>query len=64
MAKFCFQQGIVRLSAWSGRASTDREQALKRIEVIEDEESDIVEAVQRLSANYDFIVTSGGIGPT
>jgi molybdopterin-biosynthesis enzyme MoeA-like protein len=39
-------------------------QALKRIEVISDDEGEIVEAVQRMSANYDFIVTSGGIGPT
>jgi molybdopterin-biosynthesis enzyme MoeA-like protein len=39
-------------------------QSLKRIEVIADEESEIVEAVQRMSNNYDFVVTSGGIGPT
>ncbi|KAM0247747.1 hypothetical protein ACHAQJ_009733 [Trichoderma viride] len=37
---------------------------LKRIEVIEDDESEIVEAVSRMSNRYDFIVTSGGIGPT
>ncbi|PSS10845.1 hypothetical protein M430DRAFT_22185 [Amorphotheca resinae ATCC 22711] len=48
MAKFCFQLGI----------------ALKRIEVIADDESEIIEAVQRMSNNYDFVVTSGGIGPT
>ena len=39
-------------------------QALKRIEVISDDEDEIVEAVQRMSNNYDFVVTSGGIGPT
>jgi hypothetical protein len=39
-------------------------QALKRIEVIADDESEIIEAVRRMSTNYDFIVTSGGIGPT
>lgn len=39
-------------------------QALKRVEVISDDEEEIVEAVQRMSSNYDFIVTSGGIGPT
>lgn len=39
-------------------------QALKRIEVIGDVEDEIVEAVQRMSKNYDFVVTSGGIGPT
>jgi len=32
--------------------------------VIEDDESEIVEAVRRMSDRYDFIVTSGGIGPT
>ena len=37
---------------------------LKRIEVIADDESEIVEAARRMSANYDFVVTSGGIGPT
>ncbi|GFP53381.1 uncharacterized protein YMR178W [Trichoderma asperellum] len=37
---------------------------LKRIEVIEDDESEIMEAVSRMSNRYDFIVTSGGIGPT
>ena len=39
-------------------------QALQRIEVIADDEAEIVEAVQRMSNNYDFVVTSGGIGPT
>jgi molybdopterin-biosynthesis enzyme MoeA-like protein len=38
--------------------------ALKRIEVIADDEGEIVEAVRRMSKNYDFVVTSGGIGPT
>lgn len=39
-------------------------QALKRVEVIADDEDEIVEAVQRMSNRYDFVVTSGGIGPT
>ncbi len=39
-------------------------QALKRVEVIADDEGEIVEAVRRMSNNYDFVVTSGGIGPT
>ncbi|KAF4496788.1 3^-phosphoadenosine 5^-phosphosulfate sulfotransferase (PAPS reductase) FAD synthetase s [Fusarium agapanthi] len=47
-AKWCFNLGI----------------NLKRIEVIEDDEGEIVEAVQRMSGRYDFVVTSGGIGPT
>ncbi|GJN69526.1 molybdenum cofactor synthesis domain-containing protein [Purpureocillium lilacinum] len=48
MAKWCFNLGI----------------NLKRVEVIEDDESEIVEAVRRMSDRYDFVVTSGGIGPT
>ncbi|KAG9247687.1 MoaB/Mog domain-containing protein [Calycina marina] len=48
MAKFCFKLGM----------------ALKRIEVIADDEGEIVEAVQRMSNTFDFVVTSGGIGPT
>ncbi|KAI1399487.1 molybdopterin binding domain-containing protein [Hypoxylon fuscum] len=48
MAKWCFSLGI----------------NLKRVEVIEDDEDEIVEAVRRMSDRYDFIVTSGGIGPT
>ncbi|KAE8443420.1 hypothetical protein EG329_001901 [Mollisiaceae sp. DMI_Dod_QoI] len=48
MAKFCFKLGM----------------ALKRVEVIADDEEEIVEAVRRMSNNYDFVVTSGGIGPT
>ncbi|KAF1985131.1 Molybdopterin binding protein [Aulographum hederae CBS 113979] len=47
-AKFCFSLGI----------------NLKRIEVIADDEGEIVEACRRMSQNYDFVVTSGGIGPT
>jgi len=47
-AKYCFSLGI----------------ALKRIEVIADDEAEIIEAVRRMSSNYDFVVTSGGIGPT
>ena len=48
MAKFCFNLGI----------------SLKRIEVIGDDEEEIMEACRRMSKNYDFVVTSGGIGPT
>ncbi|KAI0525858.1 molybdopterin binding domain-containing protein [Xylaria bambusicola] len=48
MAKWCFSLGV----------------NLKRIETIEDDESEIIEAVQRMSNRYDFVVTSGGIGPT
>ncbi|PQE10156.1 molybdenum cofactor synthesis domain-containing protein [Rutstroemia sp. NJR-2017a WRK4] len=68
--KFGFY-GKVLLQARNGRilyahaqVHINIRQSLKRIEVIADEESEIVEAVQRMSNNYDFVVTSGGIGPT
>jgi molybdenum cofactor synthesis domain-containing protein len=48
MAKFCFSLGM----------------AMKRVEVIADDEDEIIEATRRMSQNYDFVVTSGGIGPT
>ncbi|KAF7518450.1 hypothetical protein G7054_g13459 [Neopestalotiopsis clavispora] len=41
-AKWCFQLGI----------------NLKRVEVIEDDEDEIIEAVRRMSDRYDFVVTS------
>ncbi|KAI0649826.1 MoaB/Mog domain-containing protein [Trametes meyenii] len=47
-ARFCFENGI----------------DLKKIEVIPDDEDDIVEAARRLVKDYDFVITSGGIGPT
>ncbi|KAF8967935.1 MoaB/Mog domain-containing protein [Flammula alnicola] len=47
-AQYCFEQGI----------------DLKRIEVIADNEEEIIEASRRLVNRYDFVVTSGGIGPT
>lgn len=31
--------------------------ALKRVEVIADDEGEIVEATRRMSSNYDFVVT-------
>lgn len=47
-ARFCFSLGM----------------QLKRVEVIADDEDEIIEAARRMSKNYDFVVTSGGIGPT
>ncbi|KAK9457097.1 MoaB/Mog domain-containing protein [Dipodascopsis uninucleata] len=47
-AKFCFEIGI----------------DLRRIEVIGDDSDEIAEAAIRMAENYDFVVTSGGIGPT
>ncbi|WFC93433.1 hypothetical protein MBRA1_000053 [Malassezia brasiliensis] len=48
LAKLCFELGI----------------ELKRTEVIPDDEETIAESAQRLSRAYDWVVTSGGIGPT
>lgn len=36
---------------------------LKRIEVIEDDESEIIEAVRRMSDRYDFVVTRSVLIP-
>ncbi|OKL58307.1 hypothetical protein UA08_06507 [Talaromyces atroroseus] len=47
-ARWCFSLGI----------------QLKRVEVIADDEDEIIEGVRRMSSKYDFVVTSGGIGPT
>ncbi|KAF9448103.1 Molybdopterin binding protein [Macrolepiota fuliginosa MF-IS2] len=47
-AQYCFEHGV----------------DLKRIEVVADVEEEIVEASKRLTEKYDFVVTSGGIGPT
>lgn len=48
MAKLCFELGI----------------ELKRVEVIPDDEVVIAEAARRLARSVDWVVTSGGIGPT
>ncbi|WVN86834.1 uncharacterized protein L203_102008 [Cryptococcus depauperatus CBS 7841] len=48
VAKYCFDLGF----------------DLKRVEVIADDEEEIVEAARRMTNKYDFVVTSGGIGPT
>ncbi|KAF8176523.1 MoaB/Mog domain-containing protein [Pholiota molesta] len=47
-AQYCFEHGV----------------NLKRIEVIADDEGEIIEASRRLVEKYDFVITSGGIGPT
>ncbi|KAF8161238.1 MoaB/Mog domain-containing protein [Crassisporium funariophilum] len=47
-AQYCFEHGV----------------DLKRIEVIADNEEEIIEASRRLVSMYDFVITSGGIGPT
>ncbi|KAG6889944.1 hypothetical protein C0995_013471 [Termitomyces sp. Mi166 len=47
-ALYCFEHGI----------------QLKRVEVIPDDESEIIEASRRMVRKYDFVITTGGIGPT
>jgi len=37
---------------------------LKRVEVIADDVDEIIEAARRMVKNYDFVISSGGIGPT
>jgi len=46
------------------RALTEAGIDLKEVRVVSDEHDRIVEAVQALSARYDHVFTSGGIGPT
>lgn len=43
---------------------TERGIALKEARVVGDDEADIVEALNALRAKYDYVFTSGGIGPT
>ncbi|RDB19773.1 hypothetical protein Hypma_013183 [Hypsizygus marmoreus] len=47
-ARYCFEQGV----------------ELKRIEVIADNEQEIIDASRRMVREYDFVITTGGIGPT
>lgn len=37
---------------------------LKEVRIVSDEQNDIVSAVKALSERYDYVFTSGGIGPT
>jgi molybdenum cofactor synthesis domain-containing protein len=47
-SKYCTRHGI----------------ALRRVEVVPDEEPIIIESVTRMSRDYDMVITCGGIGPT
>ena len=65
MAKFCFSLGMVSgIIVPRTLLELIYAQNLKRIEVIADDEAEIIKAVQYMSDEYDFVVTSGGIGPT
>ena len=37
---------------------------LKRVSIVSDVEEEIIEEVLRLSQKYDYVITSGGVGPT
>lgn len=60
------------LSGWTRDANmyflagwlTDRGVALKEARVVGDELNDISDALNALRARYDYVFTSGGIGPT
>lgn len=63
MAKWCFSLGIVCDELLSYKVSVSETdfnslfQNLKRVEVVEDDESEIIEATRRMSSRYDFVVT-------
>jgi 3D (Asp-Asp-Asp) domain-containing protein len=54
----------VQLAHETTNASISTQNNRKRVEVIADDEEQIIEASRRMVQNYDFVVTSGGIGPT
>ncbi len=50
--------------AWMAEKLTELGIALKQARVISDEHQEIINHVRSLSAAYDYVFTSGGIGPT
>ena len=48
------------LAKWLGRLGIN----LSEVRVVLDEEDDIIEAVNSLRKKYDYVFTTGGIGPT
>ena len=49
---------------WIAEKLTELGISLKQVRVISDETQEIIDHVRSLSARYDYIFTSGGIGPT
>lgn len=43
---------------------TERAIALKEVRIVADDEAQIIDALNALRAKYDYVFTSGGIGPT
>jgi len=50
--------------AFLGKSLNELGIRLKEVRVISDDEAEIVEAVNALRARYDYVFTTGGIGPT
>ncbi|MFB6082031.1 MAG: competence/damage-inducible protein A [Halanaeroarchaeum sp.] len=51
-------------ASWLGRRLADRGATVRRMVVIPDERSVIAETVRDLSATYDAVIVTGGVGPT
>ena len=49
---------------WIAEKLTELGISLKQARVISDETQEIIDHVRSLSARYDYVFTSGGIGPT
>lgn len=50
--------------AYTAKKFYDKGIILAKVEIVPDKVDDIAEAVKRLSTTYDYLITSGGIGPT
>lgn len=49
---------------WIAEKLAPRGVALREVRVVPDEEDKIIKAVNELRATYDYVLTTGGIGPT
>src|SRR3546814_9384457 len=55
----------MRMSAWSSDVcSSDLGIRLREVRIVPDVEDEIVAAANALRARYDYVFTTGGIGPT
>ena len=53
-------KNLAYLAKWLGKVGIN----LSEVRVVLDDESDIIEAVNALRKRYDYVFTTGGIGPT